>query len=82
MVGILMVDLPPAKFCESVTLPCAMTRCKELTFGRSAFLTRANLYEKQGWNKMHWNCNILQYAIPILYRSGLKDCIVDWNAVQ
>ncbi len=36
----------------------------------------------QGWNKMHWNCNILQYAIPILYWSGLKDCIVDWNVVQ
>ncbi len=35
----------------------------------------------QGWNKMHWNCNILQYVIPILYWSGLKDCIVDWNVV-
>ncbi len=37
---------------------------------------------EQGWNKMHWNCNILQYTIPILYWRGLKDCIVDWNVVQ
>ncbi len=28
-----------------------------------------------------WN-NILQPAIPIVYWSGLKDCIVDWNVVQ
>ncbi len=40
------------------------------------------LRRRQGWNKIHWICNILQSSIPILYWSGLKDCIVDWNVVQ
>ncbi len=36
----------------------------------------------QGWSKYDWIYNILQSAISILYWSGLKDCIEDWNVVQ